>query len=76
MCTHGGYIKWIGSAFGNLNTLEPNKEESSIGAVNACKKCIVKTEFLKIVLLWIGVDAAETKYDIFFVKRKLKFIKE
>ena len=38
-----------------------NKDESSIGAVNVCNRCIVQIEILKIVLLRIGVDFAEKK---------------
>ena len=39
-----------------------------------CKRCIVKIEWFKIVLWWIGVDFAETrvKHDIFFVTEKTK----
>ena len=55
-----------------------NEDESSIGAVNVCNTCIVQIELLKIVLIWIGVDFAETRVrdDIFFVTEKTKVNKE
>ena len=72
-------VWWISNKFCNTNASHkheqlPKKDESSIGAVYVCNRCMVQIELLKIVPWWIGVDFAETRLwdDIFFMTEKNK----